>query len=264
MAVGRDLANGLNLKVAVDYSDNSPLTNHSGFSFIDFKDKEIQPNVPLNNTLNQWQLEGHQSFVGQAILEYTPHHRYSIRNNTKVYAESKYPTYTLNYRGSYSGILGSDARYDLLRMGIRQKINFGIDDHISYAVNAGTFLNSSKVYFEDFRHFNTQSTGFAFNSTENSFRLLPFYEFSTQKSFVDAHINWQSRRLILKHLPVIKNSSVSENLFVNFLSTPEMKNYMEAGYGLRQLFLLLNIEGVAGFENGKFRSAGIRVSINLK
>jgi len=264
MAVGRDLVNGLNLKVAVDYSDNNPLTNHSGFSFIDFKDKEIQPNVPLNNTLNTWQLESHQSFVGQAILEYTPHHRYSIRNNTKVYAESKYPSFSINYRGGYSGILGSDARYDLLRIGIRQKINFGIDDHISYAVNAGTFLNSSKLYFEDFRHFNTQSTGFAFNSTENSFRLLPFYEFSTQKSFVDAHINWQSRRLILKHLPLVKNSSVSENLFVNFLSTPEMKNYMEAGYGLRQLFLLLNVEGVAGFENGKFRSAGIRVSINLK
>ena len=264
LAVGRDLVNGLNLKIAVDYSDNSPLTNHSNFSFIDFKDKEIQPNVPVNNTLIPWQLEGHQSLVTHATLEYTPHHRYSIRNNTKVYAESKYPTFSINYRGAYSGMFGSDARYDLLKTGIRQKIKFGIDDHISYMVNAGTFLNSSKLYFEDFQHFNTQSTGFAFNSTENSFRLLPFYEFSTQKSFVDAHINWQSRRLILKHLPIIKNSSVSENLFVNFLSTPEMKNYMEAGYGIRQLFLLLNVEGVAGFENGKFRSAGIRVSINLK
>lgn len=43
-----------------------------------------------------------------------------------------------------------------------------------------------------------------------------------------------------------------------------MKNYMEAGYGHRQLFLLLNVEAVAGFESGKFRSAGIKVSINLK
>ncbi len=264
LAFGRDLVNGLNLKVTFDYSDNSPLTNHSKYSFIDYKDKEIEPNVPMNNTLIPWQLENHQSFVSQATLEYTPYHRYSIRNNAKVYVESKYPTYTLYYRGAYSGIFGSDARYDLLKLGMRQKINFGIDDHVSYAINAGTFLNSSKLYFEDFQHFNTQSTGFAFNSTENSFRLLPFYEFSTQKSFVDAHINWQSRRLILKHLPIIKNSSVSENLFVNFLSTPEIKNYMEAGYGLGQLFLLLNVEGVAGFENGKFRSAGIRVSINLK
>jgi len=68
----------------------------------------------------------------------------------------------------------------------------------------------------------------------------------------------------LKHLPIIKNSSVSESLFMNLLSTPGMKNYLEAGYGLHQLFLLLNIEAVAGFENGKFRSTGVRVSINLK
>ncbi|NEW85337.1 MAG: hypothetical protein GZ094_23645 [Mariniphaga sp.] len=264
LAVGRDLANGLNMKVAVEYSDNSPLTNHSNYSLIDYTDKEIQPNVPLNAALSPWQLESHQSFVSQATLEYTPHHRYTIRNNTKVYAESKYPTYSLSYKGAFSGISGSDARYDLLKIGIRQKIKFGIDDHISYMVNAGTFLNSSKLYFEDFQHFNTQSTGFAFNPAENSFRLLPFYEFSTQKSFLDAHINWQSRRLIIKHLPIIKNSSVSENLFVNFLSTPGMKNYVEAGYGLNQIFLLLNVEAVVGFENGKYRSAGIRVSINLK
>ena len=57
---------------------------------------------------------------------------------------------------------------------------------------------------------------------------------------------------------------MSENIFVNYLNTPEIKNYMEAGYGLNKIFLLMNIEAVAGFENGKFRSAGIRVSVNLK
>ena len=123
---------------------------------------------------------------------------------------------------------------------------------------------NAKVYFEDFMHFNIQSTGFNFYSTENSFRLLPFYEFSTQKSFLDAHVNWQTRRLIIKQLPIIKNSSVSENLFVNFLSTPQLKNYLETGYGLSKLFLILNLEVVAGFENGKFRSAGFRVSMNIK
>ena len=147
---------------------------------------------------------------------------------------------------------------------MRQNIKFGIDDHVLYSVNAATFLNSRKVYFEDFQHFNMQSVVFAFNSFENSFRLLPFYEYSTLKSFLDAHISWQSRRLILKQLPIIKNSSMSENVFVNYLTTPEIKNYMEAGYGLNKIFLLMNVEAVTGFENGKFRSAGIRVSVNLK
>jgi len=264
LTTSRDLVNGLNLNLAVDYSDNSPLTNHSNFSFIDYKDKEILPNIPLNNTMNPWQLENHQSFAGQVKVEYTPCHRYSIQNNTKIYAESKYPTYSISYKGAFSNIFGSDSRYDLLKLGVKQKISWGIDEHVSYSVNGGSFLNARKVYFEDFQHFNSQSVAFGFNSFDNSFRLLPFYEYSTQKSFLDTHISWQSRRLILKQLPILKNSSMSENVFVNYLNTPEIKNYMEAGYGLNKLFLLMDIEAVAGFENGKFRSAGIRVSINLK
>ncbi|MDP2336683.1 MAG: DUF5686 and carboxypeptidase regulatory-like domain-containing protein [Bacteroidota bacterium] len=264
LTASRDLANGLNLNVSVDYSNNSSLSNHSSFSFINYTDREIQPNIPVNNQLNPWQLENHQSFVSRIVLEYTPHHRYRIRNNTKMYAESKFPTYSLVYKSAFSNVLGSGSRYDQLNLGIRQKINFGIDDHFSYRANAGIFLNKKQVYFEDFHHFNTQPTGFMFSSYENSFRLLPFYQYSTSSKFLDAHANWQSRRLIIKQLPIIKNFSFSENIFVNFFSTPEMGNYAETGYGLGNLFLLLNVEAVAGFENGKFRSAGIKVSLNLK
>lgn len=259
-----DLSNGLNLKVAVDYNDNIQLSNHSNFSFIKYKEKKIQPNDSVNNTLKPWQLEDHQSFVNRVVLEYTPRLRYRIRNNTKFYAESKFPTYSLEYRGAFNHVFGSDARYDLVKAGIRQKINFGIDDHISYSVNAGKFLNKNRVYFEDFQHFNTKPTGFMFSSYEKSFRLLPFYQYSTSIQFLEVHANWQTRRLILKQLPIIRNSLVSENLFVNFLTTPEMKNYVETGYGLGNLFLLLNVEAVAGFEEGKFRSAGVKVSLNIK
>ena len=260
----RDLANGLNLNVALGYSDNSQLVNHSDYSIIKYDDKEIQPNIPANNTLIPWQLENHQSFDTRVLLEYTPRLRYRIRDNTKIYAGSKYPTYSLEYKGAFTGVSGSDSRYDLVKLGIRQTIDFGIDDHLSYAASTGKFLNMAQVYFEDFEHFNTQSTASLFSSYENSFRLLPFYAYSTNKQFLEVHASWDSRRLILKQLPFIKNFSASENLFVNYLITPELPNYIETGYGLKNLFLLLNIEAVAGFENGKYRSAGVRVSLNLK
>jgi len=260
----RDLSNGLNLNVTADYSDNRALRNHSNYSFIDYDDKVIQPNVPINNSMQAWQLENHQTFAYRVVLEYTPQHRYRVRNHTKMYVESKLPTYSLTYKSALSDIFGSDARYDLVKLGIRQKIDFGIDDHFSYSVTGGKFLNSDKLYFEDFHHFNTQPTDFMFSSYENSFRLLPFYQYSTSDQFLEAHTNWQTRRLILKQLPVIRNSMITEKLFVNYLTTPELKNYVETGYGISNLFLLLNVEAVAGFENGKFRSAGVKVSVNLK
>lgn len=259
----RDLGNGLNMSMTLDYADNRSLTNHSGFSLIDYADREILPNVPVNDQLEDWQLGNHQSFGSRVILEYTPKLRYRIRNHVKTYARSKYPTYSVAYKGALANVFGSDSRYDLLKLGIRQKISMGVADQLSYSVNGGAFLNKERVYFEDFQHFNTQSLGFMFSSRENSFRLLPFYRNSTNTRFLESHVSWQTRSLILKRLPVVRNSSISENLFVNYLDTPELRSYVETGYGISNLFLLLNVEAVAGFEHGRFRSAGIKVSLNL-
>ena len=273
LTASRDIANGLNLSATFEYSDNSALRNHSTYSILDRKNREIQPNIPMNNeiqtklpepiTFMPWQLENHQSLISRLVLDYTPRHRYRIRNRTKEYADSKFPTFSIAYTGAFSDVLGSDARFDMVKLGIRQKVDFGIGDKFSYRVNVGRFINNDRLYFEDFQQFNVQSTNFLFSSYDHSFRQLPFYQYSTGRQFAEAGFDWQMRRFIVKRLPLIKNTSVSERLFVNYLTTPEIKNYAEVGYGISQIFLLLNIEAVAGFENGKFRSSAIKVSLNL-
>lgn len=260
----RDLINGLNWTEMVEYNYNRALTNHSTFAFIDNKNKEYTSNTPVNSTLEPWQTSDHGSFIFRFNLEYTPHNRYRIRDNKKMYAGSKYPTFSLGYRSAFSWLAKDDARFDMLRIGIRQKIDYGFDNHFSYQVGAGKFLNSSKLYFEDFQHFNTQSTQLIFSSADNSFRLLPFYQYSTGKQYAEAHLNFQTYKLILKQLPLIKKTTMSEILYVNYLSTPDIKNYVELGYGFTNLFLFLNAEVMAGFENGAFRSWGFKVSLNIK
>ena len=264
LSVNSDIANGLTLSETYEYSANYALENHSSFTFLDNKNKEYTPNVPVNNAIESWQTGNHHSLIGRFVLDYTPRNRYRIRDGRKVYAGSKYPTFSLGYKSSFSNFLGNDSRFDMLRLGIRQNIDYGFDNHFSYTVNAGKFLNSSHVYFEDFQHFNTQPTAILFSSTENSFRLLPFYQFSTSDKYAEAQINFRTNRLILKWLPLIKKSSMSEELFANYLTTPGIKNYLETGYGITNLFLFLSAEVVAGFENGSFRSAGVKVSINVK
>ncbi len=264
LSVNSDITNGLVLSETYEYSNNSSLDNHSSFTFIDNKNKEFTPNIPENNAIEPWQTGNHHSLVGRFQLDYTPRSRYRIRDSRKMYAGSKYPTISLGYRSSLSNFLGNNSRYDLLRLGIRQKIDYGFNNHFSYLVNAGRFLNNSHLYFEDFQHFNTKPTMLHFSSTENSFRLLPFYQYSTGSQYAEAHINYQTNRLILKWLPVIKNTAISEILFVNYLTTPEIKNYTEIGYGFTNLFLFMNAEVVTGFENGTFRSAGVKVSLNIK
>lgn len=260
----RDLLNGLNWTESVEYNFNSALSNHSTFTFFDNQDKEFTPNTPENSTLEPWQTENHGSFVFRFMLDFTPHNRYYVRDGKKMYAGSKFPTFSLGYKSALTWFSDNDERFDMIRLGIRQKIDYGFDNHFSYQVGAGKFLNSSKLYFEDYQHFNTQSTELVFSSLENSFRLLPFYQFSTGNQYAEAHVNFQTYKLILKQLPLIKNTAMSEILYINYLTTPEIKNYVEAGYGFTNLFLFLNAEVMAGFENGTFKSWGFKVSVNMK
>jgi len=259
----RDLANGLNLALTVDYSDNRQLSNHSTYSIIKYSDRAIQPNIPANDLLQAGQLANHQAFGTRVALEYTPRYRYRIRNGSKNYVSSKYPTFSLNYTKAFSGVLGSDSKYDFLKAGIRQTVNFGVANQFSYMADLGGFLKKDKLYFEDFNHFNALPVNFLFSSFANSFRLLPMYKYSTNQRFADAHASLTTRKLVLKQLPLIRNMSFSERLFVNYLSTPQLSNYVETGYGINNLFLLFNLEVVAGFENGKYQSAGFKVSLNL-
>lgn len=258
-----DLANGLTLEAGIEYNDNSRLVNHSTYSILDRKNREIQPNIPQNMNIDSWQLENHQSLISRVSLQYTPRHRYRIRNHTKVYANSRYPTFSLGYNRAYADVFGSDASYDEVKLGIRQTMDVSVGDQLSYLISMGKFINADRLFFEDFRHFNTQPTNFLFARYDNSFRLLPFYLYSTNGQYAEVHTTWQSRRIILKQLPLIKNSSVTEKLFVSYLATPDLKNYVEAGYGIDNILFLLNIEAMAGFENGRFSSSAIKVSLNL-
>ena len=261
---GRDLVNGLILNASIDYSHNYQLENHTTYSFIDRKDRQILPNIPANSEAMNDQLDGHRSLIARISLDYTPHNRYRIRNNVKYYETSKYPTFSLVYRGGINSIAGSESRFDLFKLGIRQRSDFGINNNIFWQLSVGKFLNHNHIYFEDFEHFKVVATEVLFSSTSGCFRLLPDYLYATAKQFAESHIELNTRRLILKQLPVIKNSSITEKLFFNYLATPEIRNYAETGYGIGNLFLFLSVEAVAGFEDGKFKSAGIRIGLNLK
>ena len=51
LSLSRDLVNGLNLRTTLEYEDNSALTNHSDFTFVDNKNKTFLPNTPLKTRL---------------------------------------------------------------------------------------------------------------------------------------------------------------------------------------------------------------------
>ncbi len=257
-----ELFNGLDLSAKATFSNRMPLNNHSGFKIIDYDYRAYTPNIPQANVEEAQLLQSKAATIALGI-SYTPKRRYYIRNHTKYPAESKYPTFSVNYKKAINGLFNTDADYDFISAGIRHAFNTGFNDHLWYAVSAGKFLNTKNMHFADFKHFSANPRTVMLGNSNGTYRLLNYYEASTGEGYIEGHLNWESDRFLLKRLPILNNTIISEKLSLKFLSMPHLSNYMEAGYGLKNIFLLFDAELVNGFNNFSHTFTKIKFSITL-
>ncbi len=253
-----DLANGLRLSTSLTYMQTRFLENTSDYSFFFRNKRDYTSNVPNNDVFLQPQNSNYKSFSVNAGLSYTPEYYYKIENHRKKMIRSKYPTFNVNCKGGLSGILGSNSSYNLLSGGLNQHIETSKGSTLQYRLESGVFINVKDIHFSEFKHFNTQFIMVQFTDFENSFQLLDFYRYSTSKNYIEGHIQYQTDLLLLKRLPLISNTIWNENLYLNYLNTSALKNYVELGYGVGQIYFIGNISVFGSFEDGKFKSVGMK------
>jgi hypothetical protein len=264
LTYSREIVNGFRFNGGLEYAKRTPLENHTDFTFINWKDKEFTPNIPAYSDMDTALIVANNAAIFSINLKYTPRQRYYIRKNGKFPAGSKYPTFRLEYKKGLGGLTGTDADFDYLELRVKQSFSTGLNDRLWYNLNGGGFLTNKKVYFADFRQFSTNPVILmGAKSKRNTFRLLPYYSIATNRSFFEGFVFWENDRLLLKRLPLINRTLITEGIMLNYLTTPDFRNYVELGYGVYNIFLLLNVEGVVGFENGKYSMAGFKISVNI-
>ena len=256
---GTEITNGLKAALGVEYAQRSPLENHSNFKIINRENKEYTPNTPEIPGIEPWQLNKNSASIAAIRLAYTHKQRYRIRDHIKYASRSKFPTLTLSYKTAFGG----DSDYSLLETGLKQRLNIGFNSTLDYAFEAGKYLGSKTLFAQDFRYFNANNRLFAFSNQKNKFHLLDYYEAVSAGHFVEGHLYGEFEKIFLKRLPLLNRTLVSEILFVNYLHTENLPHYVELGYGLHDLFLMVDIDFVSGFEEGKYSSSGLKISINL-
>ena len=258
-----DLSNGLRLFTSATYLQTQLLQNNSDYSFFYRKKRDYTSNVSTNEYFQTLQNDRDKSFSVSAGLTYTPEYFYKIENHRKRMIRSKYPTFTISYKGGLDGVLGSNASWHLVSGGINQRIETSNGSNLQYRLETGVFFNVKNISFSEFKHFNTQPLMVQFAGFENSFQLLDFYTYSTSKSYIEGHVQYETDLFLLKRLPWISNTIWNENLYMNYLNTPFLKNYVELGYGLGQIYLMGNLSVFGSFENGKYRSVGVRIGFKF-
>lgn len=258
-----EITNGLIMRSAVGWAHRQPLENHSEYRFIDWKNRSYTPNIPENATLYPAQLERNKLSHFKVNLTWTPRQRHYFRHGFKYYVPGTWPTFTLLFKQAVSGIFGSQADYSFIETGIGQRFGMGVGQQMEYKANAGWFLSHRSLHFSDFRHFATHRGWLYTSDPFSSFALNPFYGSATSRWFTDAYVTFQARRILVKHIPALAPTILSEHLFARFLHNDHIRYYLETGYALKNIFALFSLEAIASFHSGKFKSAGLKLGLNL-
>lgn len=219
------------------------------------------PNRPLNTELDDTGFSDHRALIGSVGIVARPWLRYRIRNGLKHEIGNSSPTFSLEYRKGFDNLLQSDVDFDQLELGASHSVRLGARGTLAMAMRGGIYLNNSKMFFMDYKHFPGNLTPFTTNDPVGGFRLLDYYKYSTADRYFAGNVHYQFRKFLATQWVMVRMTGVRENVFVNYLATPSSENYTEVGYSIDGILRALRLEVAAGFQNGKYLDYGFRIGI---
>lgn len=190
-----------------------------------------------------------------------PWQKYSMRNGKQSAIAESSPTFTLQYRTGISGVNKSNTDYHRLGLTYRHTIRPGARGKLDVKLDVGAFLANNSVGLADYQHFHGNEMIFTGLDPVGSFRLLPYYTYSTKDKWLTAHAHYQFRKFLFTQIWEVQMLGAKENVFVNYLSTEHSQHYTEVGYGIDNILRLFRVEAVAAFQDGKYHDWGIRIGI---
>ena len=139
---------------------------------------------------------------------------------------------TINYKNGMPGFLQSESNFNYLELAFSQSFNVKKFWRIDINLTSGKFMQQEFLHFNDFYHFPTGRTLKTSHPVISTFRILPYYEFSTNNYFHRIHIQTQTANFLLSKWSFIKKSRVLENIFINLAITDKLQPFLEMGYAL--------------------------------
>ncbi|MFD0752222.1 DUF5686 and carboxypeptidase regulatory-like domain-containing protein [Mucilaginibacter calamicampi] len=264
----REVSNGIRFNVNLGYSDRTQLFNNSYNHIFDNKNREFTSNNPLapeNAPADDRSIlfPQHQALTLNASVRFTFAQPFITRPTGRIFLQSAYPVLTVNYRKGISGVLGSDVNYDFTSVTVTQdRIRLGLTGYSSFKLAAGTFLNKKTLYFPDFYHF-IGNQGTTFDPTDvGSFHFLPFYRFSANSSFVEAHYQHNFSGSILRRIPFVRRLKLEEIVGANYLTMRNNPNYSEFYVGIQRL--IFRVDYGISFTGNQRYIQGIRLFYGIR
>jgi hypothetical protein len=264
----RELANGVLWTGSLSYSSRSQLYNNAYGHIFSSKIREFTSNNPLappGTPANDrsFLFPKNQAFTFNTAVTFTFDQQYITRPTGKFNLPSKYPTLTVNYRKGIKSVFGSDVDYDFASADISQSnIRIGTSGFSSFKLTGGDYFNNNTLYFMDYYHY-LGNQGTTFDPTYiGSFHFLPFYTYSTNGAFFEAHYQHNFAGSVLGKISFIRKLKLEEIIGANYLTTKGNPNYRELYIGLQRLIFRVDY-GVSYAGNKKYIQ-GFRIFYGIR
>lgn len=243
----RELFTGMNMFISSEISQRQALVNYAFQKWTKLgKFTSNNPLIPNNDNLA---FDNSNLFSIDLFLEYQPGMKYySLPHKTRI--KSKYPILNLRYKKAIpinKDIEGLWADYDLIEFKLNYTKQFGKYGRGNLIGKTGKFLNTNNMILADYKHYNGNRFHLGSFSNE-SFRALPYYKFSTNKEYIEFHYLHSFNRYIFNKLPLLRKTELSEELGFHLFSNEFNPPYMEISFGIKNIFKIFSLNYSYGFQ----------------
>lgn len=258
----KELVNGLIGYVNVEYAERSPLKNTSDAIWVDNKQKLYTSNNPQNPLNDNLSFATNNALVAELGFSIRFKQKYDLRPYEKRIEGSKFPVVNILYQKAIKG-LNTTADYDLIKMSAEQNIKLGLLGTFAYKLKGGYFVTNTTMSFMDYKHFNGNQTFLANNDYLNSYKLLPYYQYSTNQWYAEAHAEHHFNGFIFNKLPILKKTRLQEVIGGHALYNNAVNNYYEVNFGIEHILQIIRVDYVMSYTNKSTFNQGFVVGIGF-
>lgn len=262
VAYRRELINGLILVASTEYAERSALKNSTNYLWVDDKNKWFTSNDPLKPLTDDSAFTVNNAFVVDLGFSIRFKQKYYTRPYEKIIVGSKFPIINIAYTKAIPG-LNTKADYDLVKLSIDDNIKLGLVGTFAYKLKGGYFLSNKTMSFMDYKHFNGNQTALANNDYLNSFKILPYYTYSTNKWYTEGHAEHHFNGFIFNKIPLLKKYRIQEVVGGHVLFNDKADQYYEVNFGIEHLFQIVRIDYVLGYGPKNNFNQGFVIGLGL-
>lgn len=259
LGYSREWFNGVFAGVNVAYERGQELFNTTTFNIS--KDPWITPNNPFED------LPGSKSWGTYHLATIGLNSRivfaqkYYSRPNQKVRLESEYPILNIQYQFAPTTSI-TNVGFQYVEIRASDQVKWGLLGSGKWIAEAGTFFQKSNLPAPLIHHFNGNQVLLS-EGNADTWRLLPYYGFSTGGSYWSAHYEHYFQRFLFNKLPMFRKNNWREIAGIHYLQTSDRGNFLEANFGISGLGKVGRVDFVLARKQSGLWMRGLTIGVRL-